>query len=287
MVAPATAEAADASVAHGDAFAEALHAELPRLVRLARQLVRDDDAAEDLAQDTIITAWRRRAQLRDRDALGAWLRRALVNRVIDRSRVERPTVDITEVEDAWRDDAFTVQPELVIERAELRDELEDALSHLPVILRLPVVLHDVLDWTSPEIAAALRIGVPAAKQRLRRGRMMLVNLLADDDARRRASLAQPMRCWEARRHVSGYLDGELPAATKDRVEAHLASCPTCPPLYAALVGIQSSLSALRDPDSVIDDRCVTRITERVRLLQTPADRRRHRTVAGPVVDFAV
>lgn len=283
--APATSSGAEAS--DGEAFAVALHAQLPRLVRLARQLVRDDDAAEDLAQDTIIAAWRRRGQLRDPAALGAWLRRALVNRVVDRSRSERPAIDIAEIEDAWRDDAFTVQPELVLERAELRDELEDALSHLPAILRLPVVLHDVLDWTSPEIAAALRIGEPAAKQRLRRGRMMLVNLLAEDDARRRASLAQPMHCWLARRHVSSYLDGELPDATRVQVEAHLASCPTCPPLYAALVGIHASLTALRDPDSVIDDRCVERITERVGLLARPPRDRRRRTVAGPVVDFAV
>ena len=64
--------------------------------------------------------------------------------------------------------------------------------------------------------------------------MMLVSALADDDAKRRASLDQPLRCWRARRHVSAYLDGELDPATAGAVESHLASCPTCPPLYAAL-----------------------------------------------------
>ncbi len=96
-----------------------------------------------------------------------------------------------------------------------------------------------------------------------------------------------MRCWLARRHVSGYLDGELPADTKAQVEAHLAGCPTCPPLYAALVGIQAGLTALRDPDSVIDERCVARVTERLGLLATPRGGRRRRAVATPVVDFAV
>ena len=46
---------------HGaDAFAQALVAELPRLVRLATRLVRDADQAEDCAQETIVGAWRRR-----------------------------------------------------------------------------------------------------------------------------------------------------------------------------------------------------------------------------------
>jgi RNA polymerase sigma-70 factor (ECF subfamily) len=279
MTRPPDVGAAGPGIPDGEAFAARLHEELPRLVRLARQLVRDEDVAEDLAQDTMIAAWRRRGQLREVSALGGWLRRALVNRVIDRSRAERPTLDIATVEDAWRDDRFTVQPELVLERAELRDELEDALSHLPAILRLPVVLHDALGWSSPEVAAALGIGLPAAKQRLRRGRMMLVNLLADDDARRRASLAQPMRCWQARRHVSGYLDGELPDATRAGVEAHLAGCPTCPPLYAALVGIHASLSGLRDPDSVVDAQCAERIARRLDL-DVRGPRRRRRGAPG-------
>jgi RNA polymerase sigma-70 factor (ECF subfamily) len=148
----------------------------------------------------------------------------------------------------------------VLERAELRDDLEDALARLPVILRVPVVLHDALGWTGPEIADALGIGLPAAKQRLRRGRMMLVSALAADDARHRASLAQPLRCWRARRHVSAYLDGELDADTQAAVETHLASCPTCPPLYAALVGVRAQMEGLRDPDSVIE----TEMSERIR-----------------------
>ncbi len=164
------------------------------------------------------------------------------------------------MEHDWSDDAWTVAPERVLERAELREDLEDALARLPVILRVPVVLHDALGWTGQEIADTLGIGLPAAKQRLRRGRMMLVSALADDDARRRASLAQPLRCWRARRHVSAYLDGELDLATSTAVETHLASCPTCPPLYAALVGVRARLEGLRDPDSVIE----TEVSERIR-----------------------
>lgn len=243
----------------GDAFAARLTEELPRLVRLATRLLADADVAEDCAQETIVGAWRRRDQLRDPAALPAWLRRSLVNRIVDRARRHHEELDIDTVEADWRDDTYTVMPERVLEHAELRDELEDGLARLPVIYRLPVVLHDALGWTGAEVAAAMEIGLPAAKQRLRRGRMMLVSALAEDDARRQASLAQPMHCWRARRHVSAYLDGELDAATRTTVERHLASCPTCPPLYASLVGVRDTLGGLRDSDTVVEDAIAGRI----------------------------
>ncbi|MCU0262451.1 MAG: zf-HC2 domain-containing protein [Candidatus Nanopelagicales bacterium] len=63
-----------------------------------------------------------------------------------------------------------------------------------------------------------------------------------------------MRCWEARSQVSDYLDGALPAGSAHALEAHLAACATCPPLYASLVAARDALArdpALQDPNSVI------------------------------------
>ena len=91
--------------------------------------------------------------------------------------------------------------------------------------------------------------------------MMLVSALAEGDERRQASLAQPLRCWRARRHVSAYLDGELDTGTRSAVEAHLQSCPTCPPLYAGLVGVKATLGGLRDSDAVVEHAIATRVRE--------------------------
>ena len=75
-----------------------------------------------------------------------------------------------------------------------------------------------------------------------------------------------MRCWDARQHVSEYLNGDLDAATAAMVEAHLTVCPTCPPLYGALVGVNDELGRLRDPDSVIEPG----LHDRIRALIEPA-----------------
>jgi RNA polymerase sigma-70 factor (ECF subfamily) len=247
----------------GHGFAAELVRELPYLVRLATRLVHDPDQAEDCAQETIVSAWRRQDQLRDPAALSVWLRRSLVNRIIDRSRAHHEELDIDAVEGDWRDDRYSVAPDRVLERAELRDSLEDALARLPVIYRVPVVLHDAVGWTAAEIAHAMDAGLPATKQRLRRARMMLVSALAEDDERRRASLAQPLHCWRVRRHVSSYLDDELDQATRAAVEMHLEACPTCPPLYASLVGVRATLGGLRDPDTVVEEAIAGRIREQL------------------------
>ncbi len=244
-------------------FGAELAAELPRLSRLALHLVHEPALAEELAQEAALRSWSRRAQLRPDAPIGPWLNRILVNLVIDRARTRHDEFTVSDVEDRWADDDYTVDPERVVARAELRDELEDALVRLPAGIRTVVVLHDALEWTVVEITRSLGIGLPAAKQRLRRGRMMLVTALADGDPQREASLAQPIRCWEARRHVSGYLDAELRDADRRAVEAHLMACPTCPPLYTALVGVRASLGALRDPDSVVPGEIAARIQGRI------------------------
>ncbi len=241
-------------------FATRLSVELPRLTRLALRLARHPARAEDLTQEAALRAWAKRDQLRHGAPIGPWLNRILVNLAIDRSRSRRDEVDLADVEERWRDDDYTVDPEQVLMRAEQREDLEDALARLPAGYRAVLVLHDAAGMTTPAIADALDIGLPAAKQRLRRGRMMLVSALADDDPKRVASLAQPMRCWKARSQISAYLDDELPTAGRQAVEEHLAACPTCPPLYASLVSLQEALGEMRDDNKVVPGEIAARIT---------------------------
>jgi RNA polymerase sigma-70 factor (ECF subfamily) len=87
----------------------------------------------------------------------------------------------------------------------------------------------------------------------------MVSALADGHRRRMATKGVPMPCWDARQHVSDYLNGDLDPATSSLIERHLEICPTCPPLYAALVGVNDELGRLRDPDSVIDPAVERRI----------------------------
>ncbi len=241
-----------------------LAAEVPGLLRYARTIEADSALAEDLVQETLLRALQRADSFRAEASLATWLHRILHNLAVDRFRADRedPTEDVErEVEARWRDDSYTVDAGTVVARAETRAELEDALVRLPVIYRTAVVLHDVEGMTVAEIAEVQGVGLPAAKQRLRRGRMMLVDALAQGRERRDALRGVPLRCWDARRKVSDYLDDELLASDRVLVERHLQTCPTCPPLYAGLVGTRAALGALRDADTVVPMPMADRIKE--------------------------
>lgn len=242
---------------------DALPGAVPALLAYARLLAGNADDAADLVQDTLVRGLEAADSFDGRSSVIGWLRRIMHNRWIDRVRADRedPRDDIAElVESLWREDAYTVDAEAVVERAESRDEVRDALAHLPVDYRTAVVLHDVEGLTGSEVAEATGTSLATAKQRIRRGRMMMVTQLAQPSPPP-IRTGVPMRCWQARARVSDYLDGELDVAGSAALQAHLAGCTTCPPLYAALVGARRAVAAAGspDPDSVVPEALARRI----------------------------
>jgi RNA polymerase sigma-70 factor (ECF subfamily) len=233
--------------------------ELPDLYRYARSITSNDAEAQDLVGETVLRALERAEQYRGDSSLRTWLHRILSHLAVDRARHHAHELSATDVESRWRDESFSVDAEAVVERAESAAELRDALVHLPYRYRSAVVLHDAEGYTAAEVADVLDISLPAAKQRIRRGRMMLVSALSRRDERRAANAGVQVSCWEAREQVSSYLDDELDSAARHALEAHLAGCATCPPLYQALVGATTALGALHDPDTVIPDALAERL----------------------------
>lgn len=244
--------------------AQQVEAELPGLLRYALTLTRDPARAEDLVQDTVVRALERADSFRGDASPATWLHRVMYHRFVDdlRRRAAEPLDDellAQVVEDAWRDDDYTVDADQVLLRAETRAELYDALVRLPVPYRTAVVLHDVEGLTAAELAEVQQVSLAAAKQRIRRGRAMLVTALAGGVQRRAATRGVPMNCWEARSRIDDYLAGELDAAHRAMLERHLAGCPTCPALYASIVGVTEALGGLRDPDSVVPEGLAARV----------------------------
>lgn len=238
-----------------------LTSHLEALYRYALSVTRDPDLAGDVVQDTVVRALERRDRYQDHAPLVHWLIRIAHNLIVDRARRSSREIVVDDVENEWRDDAYTVDAAVVVERAAERAELLDALARLPFIYRSAVVLHDIEGLRVIDIADIMDVSLSAAKQRLRRGRMALVSALASGHERRTALDGVPMPCWDARQYVSDYLNGDLDDPTASTIEAHLATCPTCPPLYAALVGVHDELGRLRDPDSVIAPALEARIRD--------------------------
>jgi len=242
---------------HGDdgaldagAFAALARDRGPALFRIANAVVRNRADAEDVVQEAFLRAWRSRDRYRGEGPAEAWLGRIVHNVAVERIRGSRE-VPVGEIDERWADDAYTVEAQRVVERAETIEELEDALIHVPADPRAALLLHDVEGLPVSEVARIQGVTEDAAKLRLRRGRMALVSALGREDEVRRATDGVPLRCWDARRFVSEYIDGGLSHETRGALERHLAGCPTCPPLYASLVGVTAALGKLRDSDRVV------------------------------------
>ena len=154
------------------------------------------------------------AGFRGDSSLSTWLHRIMWNLAVDQSRRDAHELLVDDVEAHWRDDRYSVDPHAVVERSLDADSLREALVRLPFIYRSALVLHDSLGWTHPLIAERLGITEVGSRQRVHRGRLLLVTALADADVRHRLLEGNTMTCWDARVQGSDYLDDELDEAAR-------------------------------------------------------------------------
>ena len=157
-----------------DELVTAFEAQRPRLVRLCALLCGDTGAAEDLAQETLLEAWRQRAKLVEPAGVASWLaaiarnvclrwRRQMGRRPFEvngAARLEQPLLEPT--------DPFDFEVEL--ERDELAALLDRALALLPPETRAVLVARYVAEAPLAEIAARLRLSEGAVAVRLHRGK---------------------------------------------------------------------------------------------------------------------
>jgi RNA polymerase sigma-70 factor (ECF subfamily) len=142
--------------------------------------------AEDLVQETMLKAWRRRDDVREGDNLRAWLYRIATNTCLDHIKAAgRRVPSLTSFRDVpWLEPypdrllAEAAPPgEEPHARAVARETIE--LAFLAVIQLLPprqraaIVLRDVLDWPVPDVAELLELSPAAVNSALQRGRATL------------------------------------------------------------------------------------------------------------------
>jgi len=141
------------------------HAE-PAL-RLAYLLTGDRGLAEDLVQEAFVRVAGRFVHLRDPDAFGAYLRRAVVNLAnshFRRRRVERAYLTRAQADAAVRSGGGPAGPPV-----EDRDELWKALERLPQRQRTAIVLRYYEDLSESRIAELLQCRPGTVKSLLSRG----------------------------------------------------------------------------------------------------------------------
>jgi len=153
------------------------------IYNLVYRLLGDREEAADVTQETFVAAYRSWGSFREESAVYTWLYRIAVNlcknRFRDRDRrrehewlsLDDPGPHLSGGSDTYMDEKPT--PEALIERKELKEMIEQAISQLPLDYRIVAVLRDLQGLSYADIAVAAEVSVDVVKTRLARARGML------------------------------------------------------------------------------------------------------------------
>lgn len=166
-----------------------LACERPRLVRLCAKITGDSNAAEDLAQETLIEAWRHLHDLREQERFPQWLSGIAYNvcRRWARKRgrdllwlaEQLPDAGATssDQEDTLADD-FDIEVEL--EHKELITILDRALALLTPEARALLIERYVEESPIAEVAERMGVHASVVAMRLQRGKIALRRVLTTE-----------------------------------------------------------------------------------------------------------
>lgn len=161
--------------------------ESPRLFRIIVRMVGDDDEARSIMQETFLQAYQRLDTFRRESKLTTWLyaiginqaraalRKAKRTSSLDDQDVERMQPTFSKGMFAGRVNAWS--PLQMAELSERKRLVHSAIGKLPPDYREVVIMRDIEQLSTDEVAEALRISNGAVRVRLHRARQTLRELL--------------------------------------------------------------------------------------------------------------
>jgi RNA polymerase sigma-70 factor (ECF subfamily) len=144
---------------HEESFDEFVLRTRTRLVGYAKALTGDSQAAQDIAQDTFVKAWKHWSKVHYYEEPEAWCRKVAHNLAIGRWR----RLGVVARSVSWKP-VSSLEPDVG------HLDLAAAIRSLPSGERNAVVMHGVLDMSVAQIASELGVPEGTVKSWLSRGR---------------------------------------------------------------------------------------------------------------------
>jgi RNA polymerase sigma-70 factor (ECF subfamily) len=163
-----------------DAFDQLSRRHYPRLLRVLRRLLDDPDAAEDVAQETFLAAWRNLPRFRGDAAFATWLHSVAARRACAFACREsrRRCINLDERGMEIPADA-SGEPHRAAARREEAERIRAAVEKLPERQRLTALLFYYGEASCREIADELGMEESTVRGHLRRAREGLRRRLKD------------------------------------------------------------------------------------------------------------
>ncbi len=243
--------------------------------------------AEDTMQEVLFRSLPHLARIKEPRALAVWLYTVTRNRCwrMRRKGANTPTQMIALDElmpneaELGRLLADAAQgPEDDAVQAEQANLLHKAVLQIPPPLRMVLVLHDMEELDTDQVAAILGLKSGTVRVRLHRARLLvrkeMARLLEKSSGtpakvrsnKKRGKGSQkgdqhPPECRELFANLSEYLDGRIEAPSCDRMREHIEACPAC---VAFLRELRSAIDRCR----TIDISCDAAVAKRLRAILT-------------------
>ena len=163
-----------------EAFEELVRRHTQSVYRTLTAILGDATEAQDAMQDVFLNAFRHIGKFEGRSKVSTWLASIARNAAFQRIRGRKNMESLDGVESgedrefrprqvrAWQDD-----PEQSYSKEQTRRLVERGILQLSAKYRAVVMLRDIEQLSSDEVARRLGISVPTVKTRLFRGRLML------------------------------------------------------------------------------------------------------------------
>ena len=169
------------------AFSELVERNTARLLAVAQRLLRNEHEAHDAVQDAFLQAFKGLAAFNGAAKLSTWLHRIVVNAALMRlrsrkHRAERSIDDLLPRFDEsgeWAEEPgqLAVSSHELLEQRETRAAVRRCIDQLPDTYRTVLLMRDIEDLDTDEVAESLGISANAVKIRLHRARQALRTLI--------------------------------------------------------------------------------------------------------------
>jgi RNA polymerase sigma-70 factor (ECF subfamily) len=254
--------------------------------------------AEDTMQEVLSGSLGDLVKLQDPQALALWLYTVTRNRCwrMRRKSAAAPR-HLMSLDELMPDEAelgrllrgAAESPESQLLHAEQHHILHQAVLHIPVQLRLVLVLHDMEELTTEQVAQILDLKPGTVRVRLHRARLSVrkeMNRLLEcspnqatdrgqdktkSKGKRTKGGQRPAECRELFSNLSEYLDGRIEPRTCEEMREHIEACPACVAFLRNLrIAIDRCRSLQIPCDSAVAPRLRSILTkEYLRLLGMP------------------
>lgn len=221
-----------------------------RLLATATRILGSEDEAQDVVQETLISTWKNIQSFQGTSSLATWLHRITINACLARLRTSRVKSEIS-ISDGARPVSLAFEglptawsepgPNLE-KRVAMRRALQNALRLIPEQFRAVLLLRDVEELSSQEVAE--RLGIPDAtvRQRLHRARAAMAELLRPE-----LCDGPELTCGGQFDLLMDFIDQSLPSDLQQPVTQHVESCPVCDSLhgtYRMTIGLPRAIAEL-------------------------------------------